>query len=63
MMTKSSQRRLWKSTKGWKLLVAWKDGSEQWIPLSAMKESNPIEVAEFAVARGIDDESAYTTQA
>jgi hypothetical protein len=59
IMTKSGQRRLRKSTAGWKLLVAWKDGSEQWIPLSVMKESNPIEVAEFAVAKGIDDEPAF----
>ena len=59
VMTKSGQRQLRKSTKGWKLLVAWKDGSEQWIPLSVMKESNPIEVAEFAVAKGINDEPAF----
>ena len=59
IVTKSGQRRLRKSTIGWKLLVAWKDGSEQWIPLSAMKASNQIEVAEFAVARGIDDEAAF----
>ena len=58
-MTKSGQRRLQKSTAGWKLLVAWKDGSEQWIPLSVMKGSNPIEVAEFAVAKNIDDEAAF----
>ena len=57
--TKSKQRRLRKSTAGWKLLVAWKDGSEQWIPLSVMKNSNPIEVSEFAVARGIDDDAAF----
>ena len=57
--TKSGQKRLRKSTKGWKLLVAWKDGSEQWIPLSVLKESNPVEVAEFAVAKGIDDEPAF----
>ena len=59
IMTKSGQRRLRKSTAGWKLLVAWKDGSEEWIPLSVMKESNPIEVAEFAVAKDIDDEAAF----
>lgn len=59
IMTKSGQRRLRKSTAGWKLLVAWKDGSEQWIPLSVMKESNPVEVAEFAVSKGISDEAAF----
>lgn len=59
IVTKSGQRRLRKSTAGWNLLVAWKNGTEQWIPLSIMKESNPIEVAEFAVAQGIADEPAF----
>jgi hypothetical protein len=57
--TKSGQKRMRKSTASWKLLVAWKDGSEQWIPLSVMNESNPIEVAEFAIAKGIADEAAF----
>jgi hypothetical protein len=45
--TKSGTRRLKKTTAGWKLLIAWKDGSEQWIPLSIMKESNPVDVADI----------------
>ena len=57
--TKSGQRRPRKSNAGWKLLVQFKDGYEQWIPLKVLKESNPIEVAEFAKARGIDDEPAF----
>ena len=57
--TKSGRRRLRKSTAGWKLLVAWKDGTEQWIPLSTIKESNPVDVAEFAKSVGIDDEPAF----
>ena len=44
---------------GWKLLVHWKDGSETWVPLKDMKESHPIEVAEFAKARGVADEPAF----
>ena len=59
VITRRGQRCLRKSTIGWKLLVAWKDGSEQWIPLSIMKESNPVEVAEFAKARGLLDEPAF----
>ena len=47
------------TTSGWKLLVQWKDQSESWIPLKHMKESHPVEVAEFAKARGIDDEPAF----
>jgi hypothetical protein len=57
--TKSGARRLKKTTAGWKLLIAWKDGSEQWIPLSIMKESNPVDVAEYAVAAGIQNEAAF----
>ena len=40
--TKSGQRIMRKSTVGWNLLIAWKDSNKQWIPLSVMKESNPI---------------------
>jgi hypothetical protein len=46
-------------TAGWKLLVAWKNGEEQWVPLATMKSSNPLEVAEFAKANGIEDEPAF----
>ena len=31
--TKSGQRKPIKTTKGWKLKVLWKDGTEEWIPL------------------------------
>ncbi len=57
--TKSGNRRMRQTTNGWKLLVQWKDGSEQWIPLKLMKEYNPVEVAEFACARKIDKEPAF----
>ena len=57
--TKSGNRQYRKTTDGWKLLVLWKGGSEQWIPLKDMKESHPIEVAEFAKAVGIDHKPAF----
>ena len=57
--TKSGQKRLRKSTKGWRLLVHWRDGSESWVKLSEMKESHPVETAEFAKARGIYCEPAF----
>ena len=59
LITKSGQRRMRKSTVGWKLLVQFKNGTEEWIPLKVMKESNPVEVAEFSVARGINEEPAF----
>jgi hypothetical protein len=43
----------WKIIKGWKLCSKWKDGMTSWHLLADLKESYPIEVAEFAVAQGI----------
>jgi hypothetical protein len=48
-----------RTTKGWSLLVEWKDGSSSWVPLKDLKESNPIEVAEYAVANKIAAEPAF----
>lgn len=39
--------------------MQWSDGSEQWTPLKDLKESHPIETAEFAMARGIAQEPAF----
>jgi hypothetical protein len=42
-------------TIGWELLVMWKDQSMSWVPLKDLKVSNPVELAEYAVA----DEPAF----
>jgi hypothetical protein len=49
-----------RTTKGWKLCVEWRDGSTSWIQLKDLKESNPIEVAEYAIANRIGDEPAFS---
>ena len=48
-----------KSTKGVLLLCQFKDGSTAWQRLADLKESYPIEIAEYAVSRGIDHEVAF----
>ena len=48
-----------KTTRGWKLLVEWNDGTQDWMPLKTLKESNPVQVAEYAVANKIQDEPAF----
>ena len=58
--TRSGQKRLRKSTAGWSFLVQWRDGEEQWVPLRILKESNPIEVAEYVVANSMEDEAAFS---
>ena len=48
------------TTRGWELLVQWKDGSTDWVALKDFKESYPIELALYAVERGIQDEPAFS---
>ena len=59
IMTKSGQKQLRKTTKGWKLLNKWKDKSKAWINLADMKEAHLVETAEYARARGISSEPAF----
>jgi hypothetical protein len=49
-----------KTTKGWKLCVEWKDGTTSWVPLSTLKESNPVEIAEYAVTHELSDKPAFS---
>jgi hypothetical protein len=44
-----------KTTKGWHLCVEWKDGTTSWERLADLKESNPVEVAEYAVSKNLLD--------
>jgi hypothetical protein len=47
------------TTKGWKLLVEWKDSTMNWLPLKDLKESYPVQVAEYAVANKIAEQPAF----
>jgi hypothetical protein len=59
LTARAGQRRLRKTTQGWSFLVNWKDGTEFWVKLAELKDSYPIELDEFAKARGIADEPAF----
>ena len=47
------------TTKGWRFLVAWKDGSTSYVPLREMKNSFPLETADYAVNVKIDTLPAF----
>ncbi len=47
-----------RSTVGWQFCCQWKDGSTSWESLADLKESHPIETAEYAVTKGLDHEPA-----
>ena len=57
--TSRGQRRLHKTTAGWKLLVKWRDQIESWVKLSELKESHPMDTAEFAKLRRIDNKPGF----
>ena len=46
--TSSGTRRRRETMAGWELLAQWKDGSMNWIALKDIKESYPVQVAEYA---------------
>ena len=57
--TPSGQKRNVITTKGWDVLIRWKDRSTNWVPLALIKESNPVEVAEAAVTHKVHNEPAF----
>ena len=59
IIDRNGRRSLRRSTKGWELLCEWKDGSTSWQKLSDLKESHPLEVAEFALSHKIAGEPAF----
>ena len=56
---KNGKRQKKKTTAGWELEVEWKDGSTSWIPLKTLKETNPLQVADYAKGNHIDAEPAF----
>ena len=60
IISQNGVRRKIITTKGWELNVRWKDGSESWIPMNEIKESNPLEVAEYSISRIINNEPAFS---
>ena len=58
-ITVKGRKHVRQTTKGWHLCVRWKDGTTTWERLADLKESNPVEVAEYAVSQGVDHEPAF----
>ena len=58
-ITPTGTRRRKSTTKGWELLVSWKDGTSSWVRLADIKESFPLEVSEYAKNNNIINEPAF----
>ena len=57
--SKNGQMKLRHTTVGWNFLVRLKDGTESWTPLRVLKESNPVDIAEYVLARNINNDPAF----
>jgi hypothetical protein len=59
LTTRSGNKRRRETTKGWEILIQWKDGSTTWVSMKDIKGSYPVQLAEHATQRQIDGESAF----
>ena len=57
--TRSGQQRAKRTTKGWEIRVKWKGGSSDWIALKDLKDSYPVQLADYARANDRVDEPAF----
>ena len=57
--TSGGSKRRRETTKGWQILCQWKDGSTTWNKLKDVKDSYPVELAEYAIQEGIKDGPAF----
>ena len=60
IVTKMGTKRRKETTKGWELLIRWRVGGTDWVALKDIKESYPVQVAEYAVSSRISEEPAFT---
>ena len=58
--TKRGVRRLRQTTIGWRFHCKWRDGTSSWVSLKVLKESNPIEIAEYMTAMGFSDKPEFS---
>ena len=57
--TSSGLTRKKRTTVGWEILVRWKDGSSDWVKLKDLKDSYPVQLADYAVNNKIQDKLAF----
>jgi hypothetical protein len=48
-----------RTTRGWRLLCRWRDGTTSWEDLKNLKDAYPIQVAEYAAQTAIIEEPAF----
>ena len=57
--SKNGQIKLRQTTVSWSFLVRMKDGAESWTTLRVLKESNPVDISEYVLARKINNDPDF----
>ena len=55
VFSKTGRKSLINTNKGCYFLCLWKDSSTTWAPLKDLKESNPVDIAEYVVGNRISE--------
>ena len=56
--TLNGLKRKKRTTRGWEFCIKWKGGSSDWVSLKDLKDSYPVQLAEYCQMKKIDDEPA-----
>ena len=57
--TKNGGRKRIKSTKGWEILVQWKDGTTSWEMMKDILAEYPVQLAEYAILKNLQHLPAF----
>ena len=59
VVNQGGNKRRRETTKGWEILIQWKDGSTTWNKMKDVKDSYPVELAEYAIQNKISEQPAF----
>ena len=55
----NGNRHMKRTTAGWEICIEWKNGSTSWESLANIKNSYPIQLADYAVLNKVNEEPAF----
>ncbi len=56
----TSENLVSKSTEGWKICLQWKDGSSSWHPVIDVKNSVPVQLADYTLFNQLQNEPGFS---
>ena len=59
VVSSNGNKRRIETTKGWEVLVQWKDGTTTWSKMKDVKDSYPVQLAEYVVENNVVEEPAF----